>query len=178
MWPVQYQKVLLVLFVVCIVHCTRLTNESICYTHTSADTVAAPVVKFRASKVKVGELSVYLSGCMTGQVVCTADEQEAVAVVSVLFDLCKFSAEFNTDVCTLLLIAVHIMCTCSWCKRATTRSCPSPTPTSTLPPPPSTLTAVAVDTAVEGLRRVCSQEAARRAPGGTGQDASSTSSAR
>jgi len=32
--------------------------------------------------MKVGELSVYLSGCMTGLVMSSADEQEAIAVVS------------------------------------------------------------------------------------------------
>ena len=48
----------------------------------------APVVsasaggKVRSSQVKVGELSVYLSGCMTGIHACTPDEQEAVAIVS------------------------------------------------------------------------------------------------
>lgn len=40
--------------------------------------------QIRSSKVKVGELSVYLSGCMTGLHSCSEAENEALAIVSLV----------------------------------------------------------------------------------------------
>lgn len=51
--------------------------------------------KVRTSRIKVGELSVYLSGCMTGLHSCTPEEQEAIAVVSYFI--------LSVDICSIVL---------------------------------------------------------------------------
>lgn len=43
---------------------------------------SAEVKAVRSSKVKVGELSVFLSGCMTGMHACSESENEALSIVS------------------------------------------------------------------------------------------------
>lgn len=47
---------------------------------TSATTTTGSAI--RSSKVKVGELAVFLSGCMTGLHPCNESENEALAIVS------------------------------------------------------------------------------------------------